>query len=143
MNLKFPTHVAVAITATTLVASFASAAMSNDDADQAAARQAYIDNSFKKIDTNHDGVIDQREWNSFMTKYLAQQQKEFDGSFDAADTNHDGKLSRAEAQAANPLLVRYFDQIDTNHDGYLSKAQIRSAILKKMENSVPQDNAAQ
>lgn len=143
MNLKFLTLAAAATIAGALVASFACAATSSDDASQAAARQAYIDNSFKKIDTNHDGLIDQREWNAFMTQYLAQQQNEFDESFDAADTNHDGKLSRTEAQAANPLLAKYFDQIDANHDGYLSRAEIRSAMLKKMEHSVSQDNAAQ
>ncbi|VWD21292.1 hypothetical protein BLA18112_05373 [Burkholderia lata] len=129
---------AAAILIGVLVISFAHAAASGDDADQAAARQAYIDNSFDKIDTNHDGMIDRNEWNAFMTQYLAQQQKQFDASFDAADTNHDGKLSRAEAQAANPLLGKYFDQIDIHHHGYLTKADIRAAILKKMERSVDQ-----
>ncbi|WP_125910438.1 EF-hand domain-containing protein [Burkholderia singularis] len=116
-----------------LCVSVVHAAASSGKDEQTAMGQAYIDNSFKTIDSNHDGVISRDEWSAFLAQYLKKQQEAFDVAFDAADTNRDGELSRAELQAANPLLARYFDQIDTHHRGYLTKNDIRDAMLKKME----------
>ena len=112
-------------------------------ADQAAARQAYIDQSFKKIDTNGDGSIDKQEWHDFMVAYMERQNQDFTASFEAADTNGDGKLSRKEAQAANPLLHKYFDDIDTDGNGFITPDEIRAAMLKKQMESVeaPEANA--
>ncbi|KVL46573.1 hypothetical protein WT01_36520 [Burkholderia cepacia] len=114
----------------------AHAAASSGKDEQTATGQAYIDKSFKTIDSNHDGVISRDEWNAFLNQYLEKQQAAFDAAFDAADTNHDGKLSRAELQAANPPLAKYFDQIDIHHRGYLTKDDIRGAMLKKMDSLV-------
>ncbi|KAB0685931.1 EF-hand domain-containing protein [Burkholderia territorii] len=116
-----------------LCVSVAHAAASSGKDEQMATGQAYIDKSFRTIDSNHDGVISRDEWNAFMTQYLEKQQEAFDVAFDATDTNHDGKLSRAELQAANPPLARFFDQIDTHHHGYLTKDDIRGAMLRKMD----------
>ncbi|KVK94143.1 EF-hand domain-containing protein [Burkholderia cepacia] len=111
----------------------AHAAASSGGVDLVALRQIYIDNSFKMIDANHNGVIDRNEWNAFLAQYLDKQRKAFDASFEAADTNRDGKLSRAEVQAVNPPLAKYFDQIDVDHRGYLTKEDIRAAVVKELD----------
>ncbi|WP_347260900.1 EF-hand domain-containing protein [Rudaea sp.] len=104
--------------------------------DEAAAQKAYIERSFEKIDTNHDGQIDKQEWQAFITAYLQKQKQDFDASFAAADKNHDGKLSRKEAQEANPLLAKYFDDIDADGDGFITPDEIRAAMVQKQMESV-------
>lgn len=111
-------------------------------ADQSAARTAYIERSFEKIDTNHDGHIDKQEWQTFMVGYLDKQKRDFDESFKAADKNGDRKLSRKEAETANPLLYKYFDDIDTNGDGFITPEEIRSAMVQKQMESVDAPEAA-
>ncbi len=128
--------VVAAVVVGVLGVTVAHAAASGNDTDQVAVRQTYIANSFTLIDRNHNGVIDRNEWNTFLTQYLEKQRIAFDVSFDAADTNHDGKLSRAEVQAANPLLAKYFDQIDTQHHDYLTKEDIHTAMREKMASSL-------
>jgi Ca2+-binding EF-hand superfamily protein len=111
-------------------------AASSDDVDTQTAMTDYISATFKKIDSNHDGKIDEHEWNTFMSDYLAKQKEKLDESFKTWDKNHDGKLTRAEAQAASPEMAKNFDVIDVNHDGYLTLSEIWLAILKGMRAAV-------
>lgn len=114
-------------------------ASSTDDVDAQTATADYIAATFRKIDANHDGKIDEQEWNTFMTDYLAKQKEKLGDSFKSWDKNHDGKLTRAEAKAASPQMAKNFDAIDVNHDGYLTVSKIWLAILKGMRQAV--DNA--
>ena len=112
-------------------AAAANASTAADDenaAEQAAARQRYVDHAFERFDTNKDGKIDRDEFAAGIGKYLDRQRHAFNRDFEAADTNHDHKLSKAEVQAANPVLAEHFDDIDANHDGFLSRHEIRQSI---------------
>jgi hypothetical protein len=64
------------------------------------------DDLFDQIDTNHDGVISQEEYNRLSL-------------FDQLDTNRDGILTREEY---NRLSL--FDQLDTNRDGVLTPDEL-------------------
>ncbi|WP_321891693.1 EF-hand domain-containing protein [Burkholderia cenocepacia] len=69
MSLKF-SFLVIAIVVDVFGVSVAHAAASNGKGEQAATEQAYIEKSFKMIDTNHDGMISHDEWNVFLTRYL-------------------------------------------------------------------------
>jgi len=87
--------------------------------------------TFKKIDTNGDGVISRKEFNAFNAKH-----------FKALDTNKDGKLSLDELMGgANPGMMhgdagathgdgtthldQRFNAADTNHDGGLDREEAK------------------
>ena len=76
--------------------------------------------SFDRIDSNHDGCIDRKEW---------RRRGGDDSSFDRADRDHDGKIDR-DAMDATARLLRAlphdwsgvevdFNPADLNHDGSL------------------------
>jgi Ca2+-binding EF-hand superfamily protein len=44
----------------------------------------------------------------------------------AADANGDGLISKAEAQAALPMIARHFDEIDANKDGFVTGDELRA-----------------
>ena len=88
--------------------------------------------AFDRIDTNHDGFIDENEWNAMrnrmggggggrgfgesLTKFL--------------DANKDGKVSRDEFAK----LVALFDQLDTDHNGELSQEEL-NGLFRAINNA--------
>jgi hypothetical protein len=48
--------------------------------------------------------------------------------FDNASTTHDSKLTREQAQAVMPLVVKHFDEIDTAKAGYVTTSQIEGFL---------------
>ncbi len=54
-----------------------------------------------------------------------------DERFRKADANADGVLSRAEAEAGMPMLLRDFDRIDANGDGNVSPAELHAAMERR------------
>lgn len=87
--------------------------------------------TFKKLDTNGDGVISKKEFNAFNAKH-----------FKELDTNKDGKLSLEELQGGpkpgmgpgnggamhgdgTTHLDQRFNAADTNHDGGLDREEAK------------------
>jgi len=129
--------------ATAATATSATSADDENSAEQAAARQHYVDRAFERFDTNKDGKIDRDEFAAGIGKYLDRQRHAFNRDFEAADANHDHKLSKAEVQAANPVLAEHFDDIDANHDGFLTRHEIRESIREQQARvTIDGDNAA-
>jgi len=83
--------------------------------------------AMEKIDTNHDGVISDAEWNAAR-----------DARFKALDANGDGTLSSDEMAAAAKKRgaereARMFKRVDTNGDGKISKAEYDAASTRMRE----------
>ena len=82
---------------------------------------------FDRLDTNHDGFIDQAEYDQW-------QQQRGRGGFGGGgggarlsesfmkflDANHDGKISRDEFAK----IVQLFDLLDKDHDGFLTQEEV-------------------
>jgi Ca2+-binding EF-hand superfamily protein len=107
---------------------------------------------FKHLDSNQDGVITKDEANAASVERVAKSFEQFDADKDgmitqdevraarearneqrkealaervkAADKNGDGLISKDEATADMPMLVRHFDQLDTNQDGQISTDEL-------------------
>lgn len=112
----------------------APAAAADDDEDGSAQkdrRARYVQRSFERFDTNHDGTIDRDEFGVGLGRFLDRQRAAFNRDFKAADANGDGKLSQEEASEANPVLAQHFEDIDANHDGFLTKSEIRASIREQ------------
>jgi Ca2+-binding EF-hand superfamily protein len=99
------------------------------------------DNIFDKIDTNHDGFIDESE-NAAAAQKMHQghhhHQKAADPLqvFEQADKDGDGKISKSDFQAALPqgtdstTAGKVFDSMDTNGDGVVSAEEYMAAMGK-------------
>jgi Ca2+-binding EF-hand superfamily protein len=109
--------------------------------------------TFKKLDTNGDGVITKAEFNAFNAKHFKKLDANKDGKltpeelqgshqqgagygsgtthldqrFNAADANHDGGLDREEAKEM-PMLSRYFDEVDANKNGKVTRQEYFDAM---------------
>jgi Ca2+-binding EF-hand superfamily protein len=78
--------------------------------------------SFEAADTNHDGFVDEAEWNAMRQRFggggggrgLGEAIIKF------LDANKDGKVTREEFAA----LLTLFDILDTNHDGVLTQDEL-------------------
>lgn len=103
-----------------------------------AAFVARIDNSYRALDTNHDGVVTADEIAAGETRaraateaaLLARRRE----AFARLDANHDGKLSQAEFDAAVAAMPRpaaadpaaIVAGLDSDHDRKLSLAEFRA-----------------
>ena len=75
---------------------------------------------FAEMDRNQDGVIDRDDFGRIL-KFRPQAATRIDHFIAAADANHDGKVTRAEFDAAPPVL---FHRADANRDGILDRDEL-------------------
>src|ERR1051325_4926450 len=78
--------------------------------------------AFDRLDTNHDGFIDENEWNAMRQRFgQGGGGRGFGESLTKfLDANKDGKVSRDEFAK----MVSLFDQLDTDHNGELSQEEL-------------------
>lgn len=62
-----------------------------------AQEQRPMDILFDEADTNHNGLIDEQEWHTYLQQRFA-----------SLDANHDGNLSKAELEQAKTTLRQTF-----------------------------------
>jgi Ca2+-binding EF-hand superfamily protein len=81
-----------------------------------------IAKSFNRIDSNNDGVIGPKEWRA-ATTFLANHP-----TFEQYDINGDGVITRREAKATpRGGLNKYFGRVDVDGDGNISPAEFKAA----------------
>jgi len=88
--------------------------ISKEEAEQKAPA---IAENFDKIDANHDGALNKKEFKAFWAT-AEKKRREFSQRLQQADLDKNGKLSEEEAKALPNLSAR-FNEIDGNHDGQL------------------------
>jgi len=79
--------------------------------------------AFDRLDTNHDGFIDETEWNAMRTRFGGAGgggPRTGESLLKLLDANGDGKISRDEF--ANILTL--FDVLDKDHNGELSQEEL-------------------
>ena len=103
-----------------------------------------LDQSFKNVDTNGDGVLSQpevaaAEAKSVQTR-LAEVHQRMDAEFTKLDTNKDGQVSKAEFMAAGPQAPttapngsNLITQLDKNKDGKISQDEYRAPFLGRFD----------
>jgi Ca2+-binding EF-hand superfamily protein len=100
---------------------------------------ATMDAAFRKMDTNKDGVVTQKEIDAYHLANAAVREQALQRQlFAALDANHDGALSPQEfarlqvpVPAADdaPVLA----QADLNHDGKVTLVEYRTAKLARFD----------
>ena len=96
-----------------------------------------LDESFNRVDTNHDGFLSRAEIAAAETKLLQQKQVELDAKareeFNRLDTDKNGQLSFAEFKASLKLRSSGPDEaiarLDANKDGKVSAAEFKAGPL--------------
>ncbi|MDB5433430.1 MAG: hypothetical protein JWP35_4546 [Caulobacter sp.] len=78
---------------------------------------------FKRMDMNHDGVVDATEAGK-IKKFLSMRSPKMAAAIDLLDLNHDGKITHAEFIEASDAR---FGKLDLNHDGQVDKAEMDAA----------------
>lgn len=92
---------------------------------------ADVDQRFNRMDTNHDGKIDQAERDAARAAMMARRGGDGGpggGMGRRMDGNGDGTITLDEERAR---ATRRFDMIDTNHDGKIDQAE-RDAMRNRM-----------
>lgn len=95
--------------------------------------EAAQDKAFRKLDRNHDGVLDFSEFAAGQPGLpphpteadRARRNRILHQWFRQLDRNHDGHISRDEYEQA---VMPYFNRLDTNHDGYISARELGAAL---------------
>lgn len=96
-----------------------------------------VDEIFSKIDTNHDGYIEESENAAWVENMPKQNPPDPAAMFQKADQDGDGKITKAEFKAAAPqgasesAVNEVFDSMDTNQDGVVSAEEYAAAMEKK------------
>lgn len=77
---------------------------------------------FNKMDTNHDGMLSEQEFSHYLQQRRLMHKQ---AMLKKMDSNHDGKVSETEylAYIANRAKQR-FSLMDKNHDGYLEASEL-------------------
>lgn len=88
--------------------------------------QQDVEQRFKAMDANHDGVLTENELGPNGARMMQR-----------LDTNHDGKVTLDEMIAAT--LAR-FDRADANHDGVVTPEE-RAAYVEQMRAQMQRDAA--
>lgn len=78
---------------------------------------------FDGLDRNHDGVISKKDIGG-LASFSSSIKRKFDQLLSFADANHDGMVTRAEFNAAPPLV---FEWADKNHDGVVTATELAAA----------------
>jgi Ca2+-binding EF-hand superfamily protein len=76
--------------------------------------------AFDRLDTNHDGFIDEAEWNAARNRMGGGGRGFGESLVKFLDANKDNKVTRDEFAK----LLTLFDALDTNHDGELSQEEL-------------------
>jgi hypothetical protein len=103
-----------------------------------------IDTSFKAVDTNGDGTINQAELAAAELKGTQQRvaalRARVEKEFTKLDTNKDNQLSKAEfmagapqAPAAKPTGADALAQLDKNKDGKVTLDEYRAPMLARFD----------
>jgi len=97
-----------------------------------------LEQTFNKMDGNHDGVITLEELKDFAVKHpdmagaqdLDQMWKELDGDSSGSISIHEFVAATLDTQGVlvHDVLWKTFSALDTNHNGRLTKNEIRGAI---------------
>jgi hypothetical protein len=95
---------------------------------------AAIKHQFAAMDSNHDGVVSQAEFQAYRTRQADSPDAPGAGAFghvgsrwfERADGDGDGRVTLAEAEA-HPL--RLFDMADANRDGVVSVEEQKVALM--------------
>jgi Ca2+-binding EF-hand superfamily protein len=82
----------------------------------------------RKMDTNHDGKIDEKEVKAFREE---RQKERADRIFKHMDKNGDGKIAKDEARG---LWADHFKELDTNGDGFLDRTEVEKALTTPTAN---------
>lgn len=152
MTISRGMTLAVAVTATLLVAGTADAAMGKKSSKAASAAPAAATaptpmgpgamglmngagpghgpgfgaallDQFDAIDTDKNGQLSRDEIKAWMTARQQEMQQRVAEHVKAADTNKDGQISLDEAKAGLPMVYDHFDFLDANHDGQITQAE--------------------
>jgi Ca2+-binding EF-hand superfamily protein len=75
---------------------------------------------FDRLDTNHDGFIDETEWSAMRQRFGGGGPRLGESMGKFLDANKDGKVSRDEFAK----MLTLFDLLDTNHDGELTQEEM-------------------
>jgi Ca2+-binding EF-hand superfamily protein len=76
--------------------------------------------AFDAADTNHDGFVDEAEWNAMRQRFGGGGRGFGESLAKFMDANKDGKVSRDEFAK----LLTLFDLLDANHDGELTQEEM-------------------
>lgn len=96
--------------------------VSREESSQAAVERA--NHRFDQLDANKDGFITQEEVDAARTKMRGEMSKRGAEAWKAADKDSDGAISRSEAEAGMPMMLRRFDQLDVNKDGKITRDEM-------------------
>jgi Ca2+-binding EF-hand superfamily protein len=76
--------------------------------------------AFDRMDENHDGFIDEEEWNRVRSRFGGGGPRTGESLMKLLDADNDGKVSQSEFAK----IVSLFEVLDQNHDGSLSAEEL-------------------
>ena len=78
---------------------------------------------FNKLDLNHDGTIDEAEWNAYVEDMVTKLRARMAKRLAETDTNHDGKITKEEFLASR---AKWFAEVDVDGSGSINSEKIRN-----------------
>ncbi|HKP11607.1 MAG TPA: EF-hand domain-containing protein [Blastocatellia bacterium] len=93
--------------------------------------------AFDRLDANHDGFIDEAEWNAIRSR-MGGGPRVGEGMAKFLDADKDGKVTRDEFAK----IVALFDLLDANHDGALSQEEMNNFFRAMNEAQTQAQNQA-
>jgi len=77
---------------------------------------------FDKLDLNHDGIIDEAEWNAYVEAEIVKLRARMAKRHSETDSNGDGKISKEEYLASR---AKWFADVDADNSGAIDSEKIR------------------